>query len=1135
MDDSGLFFVNGFNILPGTTFYATLRSYNKAGLYADSTSNAVVVSQSPFIQVIDGPKEIDIDFQSIPNIIQGRWSYSDNCPVVKAQWRITDLGGSIIEDFRNIPDAGHMFYDDEVSLQNGVKYFVTVKTVDALNRTKLATSDGVSVRIQPPFPGRVRDGVTEDINYQFSTTELSANWDPFGDASSDPTQSIDHYEVAVGNDRRYANTRSNIYYFVNVGLNNSYTFTHLNLTAKQVRYYVTVRAYSLAGGYAEGYSNGIRVGYDDDIIPGLVDVKPFQVSTNSMSISWSGFMSDIGIIQYKVGVSTHDVSISNDTLECQMLFENDTFFDVKQLTAVALDEYVTLRNMNLNHGKSYFPTVVAEDESGMCMLVTGQAVTIDVTPPTTGMIYVNDILSDSVVFAKSRKETNVKWRSFTDQESGISSIHVTLLECNACSTLTSESCLIIAETMVQNGTEATFYELDLVPGNSYHINLTVTNGAGLTSFTSSAAIVLDESPPYSGLIKITDDWKTTKDFQSETDTIRGKLAVTLSQKAYECPNQLQYLPSSNVKDWTLVDDSYSKEFTVLNGTGAHLGIGYNADLSQIRKSGLISPKISLRNGNYTFKLRASSGSYIVTSFAFVSNVKAISYILEDKPLVQEFDYSRLDNKTGLVDTFNSTVNGTENDTVNGTENEHNGTSTSVSGNFVPTNVTEKSNTTNLSHRDFGFGVHILGYKIGDNKNYHGLFWAHNAFTSVQRWFRFDFDPTKRDHSFITFVKQNIENKVTTTDLVLLVDNQEFVNIAGLRLEETARLSLMTWNEEDYQPPIEDVFNPFYTDATVKSIYIPDDSNKECLQGRPFYDGESGIKEIWAGISDSIAESDNIANLELYHQYCFPCKDSCSVLCNANCTDTRLSEDYNIIDLNISNLNLKETDMDNGCFNVSTETDCNSTSYYITAKVVNYAGQTTLVHSNAIQIDVTPPTCEYLKCLDPDYSKDEPTTHLGSSSAIGAYWKCADDVSMIDYYEVYVTSFDGKETVIQPQKVGTKTKIALSQGNDTFEDKHDYMVHMTVVNSAGLRNFYNCSVSVSLCPPNVSSIDTKSLFAYDSAADDVPATTDSQSEIGLKWIGGNTDIEFYGMFHSRISIIYLNAKVLQPFYTRFLTL
>ena len=115
-----MFFIDGLNLLPGLTFYATIRSYNKAGLYSDAASSQVVVSQAPYMEVFDGPGEQDVDFQSAPNIIQGHWKYSDACPIVMAEWKITNLLGDVIEDFRTLPDAVQRFYDDEVKLQNGV-------------------------------------------------------------------------------------------------------------------------------------------------------------------------------------------------------------------------------------------------------------------------------------------------------------------------------------------------------------------------------------------------------------------------------------------------------------------------------------------------------------------------------------------------------------------------------------------------------------------------------------------------------------------------------------------------------------------------------------------------------------------------------------------------------------------------------------------------------------------------------------------------------------------------------------------------------------------------------------------------------------------------------------------------------
>ena len=69
------------------------------------------------------------------------------------------------------------------------------------------------------------------------------------------------YTVALGTDRRSAQTRSNIYAFEDVGLSLNLTFYGLNLTAKTETYYVTVRAYSGAGSFVESSSDGVKAGY----------------------------------------------------------------------------------------------------------------------------------------------------------------------------------------------------------------------------------------------------------------------------------------------------------------------------------------------------------------------------------------------------------------------------------------------------------------------------------------------------------------------------------------------------------------------------------------------------------------------------------------------------------------------------------------------------------------------------------------------------------------------------------------------------------------------------------------------------------------------------------------------------------
>ena len=79
-------------------------------------------------------------------------------------------------------------------------------------------------------------------------------------------QTVLYYEVAAGTDRRYPSTRNDISPFVNVGLNKTWTFNHLDLVPLIAYYYITVRAYSVSTTMVEVTSNGIRVGFGGHIV-----------------------------------------------------------------------------------------------------------------------------------------------------------------------------------------------------------------------------------------------------------------------------------------------------------------------------------------------------------------------------------------------------------------------------------------------------------------------------------------------------------------------------------------------------------------------------------------------------------------------------------------------------------------------------------------------------------------------------------------------------------------------------------------------------------------------------------------------------------------------------------------------------
>ncbi|WAQ98208.1 hypothetical protein MAR_022581 [Mya arenaria] len=1096
---SSLFFMDGFFLPAGVTFYATLRIYNIAGLKTEVSSKSVVVSQTPYLSVQDGDQYEDIDYQSLPNLIQGTWKYSDNCPILDAKWSVENIAGKVLFDFIPIPNSDRVFYNDEVRLENGIKYIVTVQTIDALGRKRKAQSDGVSIRIQPPYPGSVRDGLDLDLNYQFSTSDLSSNWDYFGDGSNDPTQSITRYEIAIGNDRRYSKTRSNVHYFVNVGLNTAYTFTNLNLTSKLIRYYITVRGFSQAGGFVEGYSNGIRVGFDDDIIPGIVSVNKYQYSTNKMAVSYYGFQSDIAIIDYKVAISSHGEIITNDTIKCIAITRNTSMYDVSSLQSYGLNEYVEIDELQLVHGGSYFVSVVAEDEAGMCIVVKGGPVFIDGTPPQKGQLYINGINPTMIVYLRLHSEMHIEWTGFVDIDSGIRSAHVRLFECDQCfnTTISSESCYLIDESFVFNDTKAAFYELDLYFEKAYYIGLEVTNKANISTTSQSSTILIDESPPLLGEVKITEDWKSEATFQHSRSTLSGFVPIAMTEEDFQCKNQFQYFPVIGSDKVTNILDEFSDDFLVINATGAYLGIGYSSDLLNMTKTGILSEKISLQNGNYTFSVRAAIGDQIITTIAVITDPVAISYEVTEKPVEVFFNFSAFENITGLL-AYNSTDSG-----------DINTTTASLPRSFKPNNNNNTGEgTANFEAEEYGFGVHILGYMIGDNEYYHHVFWAKNKFETVNRWFQ----TTKtRDqiHEYVINVKKMSKYLTDTVDLSLIVDGEEKETLSGFNFYGDVNLAALTWNEDNYMPPL-DIYKPFYSDAVIRAINVPDNRDKLCRYGRAFYDGQSGIKELWIGVSDNVKEMGNILPLSLYKKFCFSCIKPCDKICKENCADEILSNGFNLVAVEVNGLDMDAINMNSTCVNISSEEQCNSTSYYINAKLVNFAGEETTAFSNAIQIDTTPPQCFYVECTDPNYNVDQPTKYLGSSSAIGAFWNCTEKESLIVRHKVEIVDITNGDIVMNSTDVGLKTRVRFDLANDTFEDGSDYEVLVTVINSAGLTLKTSCKVQVNLYPPDVSAVVSEPLYTdwTTHSEMEMPYWTDSQTNIGIQWSGGTSDTEFY---------------------------
>ncbi|OWF48074.1 Delta-like protein 1 [Mizuhopecten yessoensis] len=1100
---SGKIFFGDLDLGHGDMFYATARVKNNAGLSKMFYSDSVTVSVRPILTVGDGNPEGDEDYQSNLNIVKGFWHFSDTCSIDMVQWQVEDLLGNVIKEFEYVDENARLFFNDEFSLKNGFTYINIIKVRDALNRTFTSASDGITVRIQPPNPGDVRDGLYEDSNYQQSVTEISANWDDFGDETGDPTQTISYYEVAIGDDHRFPKTRSNIQYYFNVGLNRSHTFRYLNLTAQDVTYYVTVRGISVAGSQDEASSNGIKVGFKDQIVSGLIETPVVQSDTSKIIASWTEFQSDIGIKQYLVGVYSSyfrlNFSINeNETTPCETVHSSFELLDEEPISAYGLNTLVVLQNLHLKHGHSYYVIVVAVNEADMCRSVTSSKILVDTTPPdlTSTVLKIGKVTDDEKddIFVDESGKLDVTWENFTENESSIASFEVSLYKMSDCSSKTVSPELKIDSVLVTADTKTTMYQLVLLPKVFHFIEVTALNTAGLKSSIISSRFRLDESAPFKGDVKIAPNWFTAATFQSSKELITSWIAIARSIEQNVCPNQRVIFPSqtSDGSSWEKMTGLYSPEFVEFAENKAILTIGYNTAQTNFLRSGLQGTPFSMISGNYSVSFKAASGMHIITiiSFSSVSQLFPTNYTPPYRTTIDEV-------------AFNITI------TEDNLENETNSPSTQLpvlttsttssitpaDKNFANNNQGEPPNP-----ERFGFGLSIMGTQQNGSYFWDAMFWVVGQFKKIEEWISLDTDPSESEGNIIFTLETQSTRGEKRHNIKLIVNGVIKAIATGIAFGDSIKTFINTVNDNYYEPTIENIFEPFRSEAIVAGVQIPTDQDRLCLHGSGFFDWESGIKEVWVGISDNRSSTDNVSPMRLYQSLCLPCEKECLEGCQETCH----FDEFDLMKIEITGLNLLPTIVSSKNASENGYQIEESHTYYVTIEAVNFAGQSSFSRSNGIMIDTTPAVCEYVLCLDPYNSLEEPTLYIGTNNSVAAYWSCSDAESEVYSYSIGVGTSQNTSDLYNMTIVGlaTKSQIHLEDGK-LFIHGDTYYFNVWAYNGAGSPGKFSCKFTVELFPPDVENVTTKSLFEYHPTDENVDqfvnvSFTEFDDSVGVAW-------------------------------------
>ena len=1097
----GMYVMSQLALTPGSEVFVSARVTNAVNLYTIGQSEGVVISPEPRLEVFDGGRETDLDGQTELHVLQGSWRYSDPCPVLSAEWSAVELGGKTVLSFTAIPDNSGSFYNDSLRLENLKTYVNYVRLRDALNRTRTAFSDGVTVLLREPDVGAVRDGLgDDDADFQEPVDRLSANWDYFGNPRSTlPSDRIVRYEAAVGTDRRYRATRSDVHAFEDVGLSTNVSFFGLNLTAKSATYYVTVRAFSGAGSYVDSSSDGIRAGYSAKILPGQVRGDRYQSSVNTIRFSWEDFRSDIIISHYYSGISSSSPAIDNGSRECSEFFESAlTFFDVSPLKAYTPEQTMAVvENVILTHGEEYYVTLVAVNQMGQCSAVVSRPILVDVTPPVAGNIHSNGFETNNVMFLHSSKAVQVDFNGFHDPESGVQDVEVSLFSSDDCSPEDLSGITNISSVKVTNESLVNFLNLDLQEGVFYFVRVTVTNGAGLETRTTSRAMFLDLSPPLPGSVKLASDWTAADEtFQSKTDIVTGLIAIKPLSTPEECVTQTDLLDSASQDGWVKLGGDFSDDCVEFDASGLHVLIQHNPHLTGVDKGAVQFTKQSWREGDYVFRVTAAAQEKILSGISLASSLQP-PFVVQNG--IAQGSQLPCDPSVQLC------LEG-KNDTT--------------------------SERVMRTDTDCGVGLTFLEMD-GQVK---AMLWVQDELQLKRAWIPLDFNPANTEANYVLRLKKASGNGPELWGVTVLVNGEEKVSVSGLVLSGNFAVNVYTWNIDGFMPQVVDPFQPFRNVTSISAISLPVDQRPACSYSNAFQDPVSGIREILLGVSDSYDKTANIAPFKSFKSFCMPCLLGCNALCSSCGGKEQLTSNGSsvVFPVYVNALHLQAADValsqslsfSNLAKAENDSTVSNSTAdelgqyqlptYYLDVRVIDHSGWTTDVKSAGLVVDTSPPVINYVRCFDPHRSKEEAILFLGNNYTVGVLWDASEDVSDVLEVRVSLGTQAGLGDVMPRMRMNkTQAEHIFTDFRSPLEEGGVYFVTVEVQNVAGLTSQAWSNFTVHTIPPDLSAVTLQQSnvapVTYSGVELGLMESTDRlEINLGLNpAAAGDTGVEYYG--------------------------
>lgn len=527
----------------GVAYYVTLWARQRAGLVSSASSPKLVIDASgpEFVDLVGSPFQPVYAFPFGFNTQEGYPGVVDGSSVIVPVAGFRDLHSGLPGltamlfavnqsvanvDFSNggpdqdtllalvgspgVDSLGSQDVDVSVvtraafsglSLSDGAYLMAVVVATNGVSMELTLASPLIQIETATLTPGIVDDGwnAGEDLDFQASTTSLSATWRGFTDPNTDRIR----YKACVGTAQLACDVRD----WEDTDLRTELHVLQEFEVDVGATLFVTVEARNGNGVTVQAASNGILLGSSAPVIDfvriidsGAEDANARQharyLPTGTFTVAWS--------------VTTAAPITDDCTLQLGVAELEQRYASVS-VAAASLSQRFSTTSLGLSEGDNLYATISCTTIFGDTGSGSSTVSTIEDSAPVAGRVMDGvSVSTGDAAFIASRTRAGVHWFGFVDHESGIASQELCLgTPLDVCSE---------AQLSLDAGVHTIeLPSLSLVENGAYQFTVTSINNAGLSAVGVSDGFTVDATQPETAAVAVWESQHTDNGGSSDLD------------------------------------------------------------------------------------------------------------------------------------------------------------------------------------------------------------------------------------------------------------------------------------------------------------------------------------------------------------------------------------------------------------------------------------------------------------------------------------------------------------------------------------------------------------------------------------------------------------------------------------------